>query len=729
MTRKSILVKLVGVLARTFYRINRSGLDHLPNGGFLLLPNHVTWVDAIILQTACPRPIRFLIYGPIYRNPVLNPLFRLLKAIPISSHRAKEGMKQAAERIRAGEIVCVFPEGELSRNGMLLRLRRGYELIAHSAECPVIPVWLDQLWGSIFSFEGNKYFKKLPKCIPYPVTVSFGEPIPHDHAGIATVRERLLLLGEAAFQERPLLNGHLAMACLRGLKHRQFDTLICDGMDNSQMTRGTLLAAATVLARYLVRHCPNKRIAILLPPGRAAVVANLAIMLARKVPVNMNFTAGHAAQEAAIRIAELEDIITAGPVLKKFPAFPLPPNVLRIEEILPPLKKKIALWRGIVAITPWRLLAKILRIPHHGGHEEAVVLFTSGTAGEPKGVVLSHRNILGNVSQFGQMLSLKRSDAILACLPFFHSFGCTVTLWFPLIEGIRMVTYPNPLDVEKNAELIHRHRITLLLSTPTFLRAYLRRATREQLGSVELLVTGAEKLPRDLADSFEAKFGIAVLEGYGLTETAPVASVNLPEPPKGKPDDQVQPSSRPGSTGKLAPGVAAQIRDPETGKPLSLHETGMLWLRGPNIFEGYLGDPKRTAEVLQDGWFKTGDLGRFDEDGFLYIEGRISRFSKIAGEMIPHELLEVKIRDALDAENEHEHERTVCIVGIPDAARGEALILLSTHEIDLPTLRPKLLAAGVPVLWIPKVVKLVSHIPVLGSGKLDLKACRELAEG
>jgi acyl-[acyl-carrier-protein]-phospholipid O-acyltransferase/long-chain-fatty-acid--[acyl-carrier-protein] ligase len=215
------------------------------------------------------------------------------------------------------------------------------------------------------------------------------------------------------------------------------------------------------------------------------------------------------------------------------------------------------------------------------------------------------------------------------------------------------------------------------------------------------------------------------MEGYGLTETSPVVSVNLPDPPKYRPTDEVQPSARAGSVGKLAPGLAAQIRDPETGAPLSIHQSGMLWLKGPNIFAGYLNAPAKTAEIIQDGWLKTGDLGRIDEDGFLYIEGRISRFSKIGGEMVPHETMEAKIQAALESETDH--ERTLCIVGIPDEAKGEALILLTTKEIELPPLRSKLLAAGVPALWIPKIIKRVSAIPLLASGKLDLKACNDLA--
>jgi len=215
--------------------------------------------------------------------------------------------------------------------------------------------------------------------------------------------------------------------------------------------------------------------------------------------------------------------------------------------------------------------------------------------------------------------------------PFFHSFGCTVTLWFPLIDGVRVLTYPNPLDAAKCAELIGRYQVTVVLAAPTFLRGYLRKAEPAQFESVRLTITGAEKLPRSLAEAFEERLQKPVFEGYGQTETSPVVSVNLPDPEPSNSGESVQPANRPGSVGKLVPGLAAQIRDPETGRKLSLHDSGMLWLRGVNIFEGYLNDPQRSAEVLQDGWLKTGDLGRFDEDGFLFIEGRLSRFSKIGG--------------------------------------------------------------------------------------------------
>jgi acyl-[acyl-carrier-protein]-phospholipid O-acyltransferase/long-chain-fatty-acid--[acyl-carrier-protein] ligase len=724
-TAERVLYFIGRPLVRSFYRITALGLENLPQGGFLLVPNHISWVDALVLQFACPRPIRYVIDQEYYYKPILHPILRTIGCIPISHRHSHAAVRAATEQISQGEIVCVFPEGELERRGTLLRLQRGYEVIARHANARVVPVWLDQLWGSIFSFQGGKFFTKFPKRIPYPVSVAFGKPLEPKAAGVATVREELLKLGEFCFSRRRSLDRHVAEECVRGLKRSSFATAVIDGTDHSSLSRAKLLGAAAALSRRLCEQFPDERIAIVLPASKGSMVANLAVTLANKTPVDLNFTMGRAANESCCRRANLRVAISATPFMERLKDFPWPERVLKLDELLPHMKRQIILWWIGSILLPASLLLRLLKIPKKGGHAEAVLLFTSGTTGEPKGAVMSHRNLVGNVSQFRELLDAKNTDAILASLPFFHTFGSTVTLWYPLIEGVRIVAYPNPLEPAKCAALIERYNLTFLLATPTFLRLYLRKADPEQLKSLRLIITGAEKLPLELASHFEERFRKKVFEGYGLTETAPVVSVNLPDLEATRPGEHVQPSSRLGSVGRLAPGMAAEIREPETGRKLSLFETGMLWLRGVNIFEGYLHDPQRTAEVLHHGWLKTGDIGRFDEDGFLYIEGRLSRFSKIGGEMVPHEAIEHKIIELLGLSGRD--ERPIAVVGVQDKTKGEALVLLSAVDIDIAELRQKLQEAGVPNLWIPKHVQRIEAIPVLASGKLDLKKCQECA--
>jgi acyl-[acyl-carrier-protein]-phospholipid O-acyltransferase/long-chain-fatty-acid--[acyl-carrier-protein] ligase len=435
-----------------------------------------------------------------------------------------------------------------------------------------------------------------------------------------------------------------------------------------------------------------------------------------------------------MRQAGLDRYVTADPFVRKLASFPWPPNrdLIFIERTLPSLKKKIITWTILGKILPAAVIAPLFRIGKKRNNDEAVLLFTSGSSGEPKGVPLTHRNVLANVCQFGTRLDLEPGAAILGCLPLFHSFGSTVTLWYPIIEGIDLVTYPNPLETKRLGELVAERGVNVLLSTPTFLRGYMKRVEPEQLRSLKLVVTGAEKLPDNLAESFQDRFGIAPQEGYGLTETSPATNVNLPDPAPVA-DAIVIPSNRRGSVGQMLPGVAIRLTDPATEKPLSCDKQGLIWLKGANIFPGYLGNPKKSEEVLtKDGWFRTGDVGRLDDDGFLFIEGRISRFSKIGGEMVPHETVEAAINKALGLDAEA--ERKIAVVGIPDVQKGEVIILLSTIagpalEQECIDLRYKLMDAGFPSLWCPKAIVPVPEIPVLASGKLDLKGCEAMANG
>ena len=505
-----------------------------------------------------------------------------------------------------------------------------------------------------------------------------------------------------------------------------------DGSDDVTLHFSKILPVAIALSKHIKEETDKPRVAIVLPPGKGGLIANLAVLFAGKIPVNINFTASHNAVRSSIRQADVDRFITADPFVRKVSTFPWPPNrdLIFIERVIPELKKEIVKWGILSKLLPTGMLASILGLNKRRDSDEAILLFTSGSSGEPKGVPLSHRNVLANVTQFASRLNIGRDASVLGCLPLFHSFGCTVTLWYPVIEGINLITYPSPLETKRLAELISLHQIDILLATPTFLRGYMKRIDPAQLESLKLVVTGAEKLPQNLADAFEEKFGVRPMEGYGLTETSPATNVNLPTPDEEK-DTHSLPARSNGSVGQLLPGIAIKLIDPATEKSVPLDQPGIIILKGANIFPGYLRDEKRTKEVLSDdGWFRTGDVGFLDPEGFLHIQGRISRFSKIAGEMVPHETIEAAINKVLGLDGET--ERKIAIVGIPDEQKGEAIVLLSTIagaalEQECIDLRYKLLDEGLTSLWCPKIIVPVEEIPLLASGKLDIKSCQELA--
>jgi acyl-[acyl-carrier-protein]-phospholipid O-acyltransferase/long-chain-fatty-acid--[acyl-carrier-protein] ligase len=732
LTPEGLLRLALGLIGRTFYRVTPVGLEAMPaKGGVLLLPNHISYVDAVILQLACPRPIRFLVYDQIYKAPLLHWGLRLLGAIPISPKIARTAIETAVNALARGEVVCLFPEGALTRTATLQKLNRGYELIARKAHVPVMPVWLENVWGSIFSYYGGQFFWKWPRVVPLRVWIYFGAPIPAEESIPATVRRSLYDMSASAFQARPELQSHVGYEALRGLRKKFFQTVLIDAQaGNRALKGGELLTVAIVLSLWLRKNVPEKRVGIVLPPGLGATIANLGVVLSGKIPVNLNFSAGRAANEAAIGRAGIHRLITAPAVVEKIEDFPWLENRIDIGALLKSFSPATMKRWGVLAwVAPLHLLRRWVGVPTIGDREEAALLFTSGSAGEPKAVVLTHRNILANTAQIGAVLGRIHLESILGSLPVFHSFGFTVTFWWPLLGGPRVVTYPNPLDAQKLTETIERHKLQLLITTPTFLRAFLRKAKPEQLKSLKMVVTGAEKLPLDLMREFEAKFGIQVSEGYGMTEASPVVAVNLFDEPPSKMNPDGVLSRRVGSVGRMMPGLTARIRDPDTNADLDLFQSGMLWLRGANVFEGYFKETDQTRAVLQEGWYKTGDVGRLDEDGFLFIEGRMSRFSKIAGEMVPHLTIEAKIVEALDLHPGAGDGPAVAVVGLPDEKRGESIVALVTTAVVQAELRKRLTALGLPNLWIPKVVRHVATIPILATGKLDLRACQKLAAG
>ena len=703
--------------------------ERLPSSGTVIVPGRLSFSHLQALEKQLNgRKITWLVESN--STPSLDPQVRayLEKSGSGAMFDAADTALAAAGKLlrpllENGGVLVFVPAPSTARTGVSCQIPASHLKAICELGLPVTPLAIDCPRESCLSTER-------PSSLPVAV-MAFGKPLDAGQATVAHYRESLLEAAEAAWSSRSLLKDSLGEHLLVGLKkhskHRVFD-----GADDSELTYDKVLGVAIAFSKHIAESTNEPRVGIVLPPGKAGLIANLAVIFAGKVPVNFNFTAGHDAVKSAMRQAGIDRYITADAFVRKISTFPWPANrdLIFIERVLPTLKKQIKKWVVLSKVLPAATLSKLLGLGKRSGDDEAILLFTSGSSGEPKGVVLSHRNVLANVCQFASRLQLAEGSRILGCLPLFHSFGCTVTLWFPCIEGLDLVTYPSPLETKRLAELVAHHQVRLLLSTPTFLRGYMKRVDPAQLSSLHLVVTGAEKLPQNLADAFEERFGIRPQEGYGLTETSPATNVNLPDLSAENGRTAI-PSTRPGSVGHPLPGLAIKLTDPVTDEPVPLDRQGIIWFKGANIFPGYLDQPKKTAEVLINGWFRTGDVGRVDADGFLYIEGRISRFSKIAGEMVPHETVEAAINKVLGLDQDT--ERRVAVVGVPDEQKGEVIVLLSTIagqalEQECIDLRYKLLDEGLPSLWTPKQIIPVAEIPVLASGKLDIKACEALVK-
>ena len=395
--------------------------------------------------------------------------------------------------------------------------------------------------------------------------------------------------------------------------------------------------------------------------------------------------------------------------------------MLLVEDLKPlvtlGLKLKFFL---ITSLLPYVAIKRYFISSVEKPNDIATVLFSSGSTGEPKGIMLSHANILSNLEGIFDIVQLNKKDALVGILPFFHSFGFTATLWLPLLANIRVAYHYNPMEAETVGSLCKKIKGTFLLATPTFLMNYVRRCSVEQLKTLRFVLAGAEKLKASIAKAFYEKFGIMPLEGYGCSELSPIAMFNIPD---FRDPFNHQIGNKLGTVGHPLPGLAVRIVDPDSMHPLPVRQEGMLQVKGPNVMIGYLGDEKKTNEAIVDGWYTTGDIAMLDDDGFVKITDRLSRFSKIGGEMVPHILIEDHIHSILGT---IEQECVVC--GLSDERKGEKLIVLHKIDFDVQDLIRRLAKVGLPNLWIPKkdsFIK-VEAFPILGSGKLDLRAIKEL---
>ncbi len=711
------------LVTHTVYRIRIEGVAHVPRQGpALIVCNHMSLADGLLVQACIQRFVRFMVYKPIYEAPLLHWLFKAGNAIPISASRddAMAALEQAKAQLQAGHVVCIFAEGGITRTGNLLKFKRGLEKIMQGLDVPIIPVHLDGLWGSVFSFRGGKFKPKLPERLPYPVTVTFGQALPADSSA-DQVRQKVQALSAQALDLRLGGNGRLEQRFISSAKRHFFSMVMVDSA-GVQLSYGRALAASLSLAGWLKRNVPEPLVGVMLPACAAGSLVNIAAALAGKTTVNLNFTAGPQFMADASKQCGLGTIVSSRAFIEKTGIAPLPGTVY-IEDIFGgSFKARVLLWWLTALLVPNRLLQAWLK-PKGGKPDDlATVIFSSGSTGVPKGVMLTHKNIQANLESLAQILQVYPKDRLLGALPFFHSLGYTGTIWFPVACGFGVIYHSNPMDAGIIGRLAQKHKASLLFSTPTFCQAYTRKCESGHFAHLRFAMVGAEKLREPVAVAFKEKFGVELLEGYGCTEMAPLVAINVPDVDEG---GEHHVGKKFGTVGALVPGVVAKVVDLETGAELATGQSGLLLLMGPNRMAGYWQRPDLTQAALRDGWYVTGDVASIDADGFILLTDRLSRFSKIGGEMVPHLRLEDAFRPALA-------EDANCVVSaVPDDAKGERLVLLHTDAtLTLALAWSALSASDLPKLWLPRqdAIFCVESIPSLGTGKTDLKRVRELAQ-
>jgi len=723
------LLGLVSVLiTRVLFRVRIIGEGRIPaHGPALIVSNHISMVDALLIRAVSPRPIRFLVWKEIFDNPLVGYFLKIMNAIPVSSDQRPRALiaslTRAAEALKAGELVCTFTDGGVTRPGLPLPAQRGFRYVLDKAPVPIVPINLDGVWGSIFSYEKKRFIWSWPREIPYRVRVAIGRSLP-PNATKHQLRQAVQALGAdcaiaKAERARPLHHRFVRYA----RRHwRQF--CVADAT-TEPLKFGRTLIGAIVLARRLRRFWGDQTmVGVYLPPSVGAVLANAAATLSGRTTVNLNYTSGPQVLRHCIEQCNLRTIVTARIFLERLGQEP-PRGAVFLDDLR---KQKPRLTEMIGGLLAARYLPIGLLERYCGARgrpaagDLATVIFSSGSTGVPKGVMLTHFNVGANIESFEQAVSLWPDDRIIGFLPFFHSFGYTTTLWGALHIGYGVIHHPNPLEAKAIGDLVEKYGVTVLIGTPTFLQQYIRRVEPKKFRSLEFVLTGAEKMPLRVAEGFEEKFGVYVHEGYGTTECAPVVSTNVDEY-RSKGHHTI--GNRRGSVGHPVPGVALKITDPETGEELAEGRPGMIHVRGPNIMKGYLSLPEKTAAVLKDGWYETGDIGLIDEDGFLLITDRLARFSKIGGEMVPHVRIEEELHRAVGAA-----DQVFAVTSVEDPYRGERLVVLTTlAELALDDLINHLADAGLPNLWIPRknMFFRVEAFPILGTGKLNLSEVRQLA--
>ncbi len=695
------------------------GNSHLSRkGGALIMCNQVSSIDSFLIAAVAHREIKLFVPKRDYDRASLKWFFKIAGAVPVPLTYRGSGQEKSFEKVRqeleSGNIVCVFPEGAVTRVGNIQKFKEEFCKLAQETNTPIIPTHIDKEYNILFGVW--KYLT------PQRYTISFGKALAPKSSGF-DVRNAVSLLSSHAFKNREPKNPLLHLSFIHTAKSNFFKKFMSDSM-GFNLTYGKALAGSMTFSGKLDENLDDNEsmVGIMMPTSCIGALLNLSVMMSGRVPVNLNYTAPVSSIDSAVKQCGIKTVITSEKFLSKI-KMEKTDKMLFVEDIFKDIETKNKLKAFFKAlITPRCLLKKRYRHKKNGS-DTATIIFSSGSTGEPKGVVLSHANIRSNVEAVLQILPLSRNDCFCGFLPFFHSFGFMATLMLPAAFGYRVTYHPNPIDATVVGKTCQKNRCTVLLTTPTFLSNYTKKCTKENFKSLRIVILGAEKLKENVAHAFYKKFKLFPVEGYGCTELSPAVAINRPDISSAH--HKAKKGSDFGSVGRPLPGVSVCVRDVESGHDLGVDEEGLLYATGPNVMHGYLNQPEKTAEVLVDGWYNTGDIGMIDENGRIRVTDRLSRFSKIAGEMVPHLGVENAIYRALQA------DAVVCAVtSVPDSKKGERLVVLYTDlGVTVDELWGRLNDTELPKLWIPKKdsFKQISEMPLLGSGKIALKELKIIA--
>ncbi|MES2764476.1 MAG: acyl-[ACP]--phospholipid O-acyltransferase [Bacteroidota bacterium] len=732
---QSFLRYFITTLISQKYKLSVIGMKNIPSaGGVLLLGNHVSYLDWAMLQIACPRSIRFVMARQYYKKWYFKKFLDLFGVIPISTSGSHEALKTIGEYLKSGEVVALFPEGRISRNGQLTTFQRGFEIVAKGSDAVIVPFYLHGLWGSMFSFATKKYKKSSASKLTRDITISFGAPMKKTSTA-ADVKQQVVQLSQESWDKYVKTLQPVHIHWLETAKKSLNDVAVVN-FDGTEFTSLKLLTAAIAFSKRIKALAPDEQnIGLLLPTSSGGIIANLAVMMTGKTIANLNYTANTESLLHALNMAEIKTILTSKQFLVKlkergFQAEEVFKNVTvhNLEDIREGISKATLLKTGVQVKTLPTSVLKTLHFKNVDPESTAAILFSSGSEGVPKGVELSHRNIMANVKQIISVLQPPDNEVVLNSLPIFHAFGLTVSTFMPLTEGIKCVCQADPTDALAIGKLVAKYKVTLLFGTSTFLGMYARSLKLHPLmfQSLRMVVAGAERLNEYVRSVFKEKFGHNIYEGYGTTETAPVASVNLPDV-LSHDDWAVQVGSMIGTVGMPVPGTVFKIVDPETYQELPVGEAGLILISGPQVMKGYLNNPQKTSEVIieLDGkrWYKSGDKGKLNADGYLTILDRYSRFAKVGGEMVSLSALESNILNIIQ-----QSDLELCAVPLPDANKGETITLLvGNSDLTPQGFKKRLLEGGLNPLMMPKAIINVDAIPKLGSGKTDFAGAKKVA--